>query len=57
MNSSVKQKSQVYKQAEQHEFILFCRAEPNWLVTQQKQLNKHEQVIQKNTMISICQSF
>lgn len=52
-----KEKNEVHKQAEQQELILSCRAQPRWLTTQQKQLNKHELAIQ-NLMfacIHLCQ--
>jgi hypothetical protein len=52
-----KEKSEVHKQAEQQELLLSCRAQPGWIVTQQKQLNKHELAIQNLmfTCIYLCQ--
>ncbi|CAF5019924.1 unnamed protein product, partial [Rotaria sp. Silwood1] len=52
-----KEKNEVHKQAEQQELLLSCRAQPGWIATQQKQLNKHELAIQ-NLMLAciyLCQ--
>ncbi|CAF3475506.1 unnamed protein product, partial [Rotaria sp. Silwood2] len=52
-----KEKNEVHKKAEQQELLLSCRAQPGWIATQQKQLNKHELAIQ-NLMLAciyLCQ--
>ncbi|CAF3947801.1 unnamed protein product [Rotaria magnacalcarata] len=52
-----KEKSEVHKQSEQMELNTSSHVQPNWMATQQQQLNKHEQSIQ-NLMIAciyLCQ--
>jgi hypothetical protein len=52
-----KEKSEAHKQAEEQELLRTCGAQPGWVVTQQKQLNKHELAIQ-NLMLAciyLCQ--
>jgi hypothetical protein len=52
-----KEESLAHKKAEEFELDLSSRAQPGWLITQQKQLNKYEISIQNLMMICIhlCQ--
>jgi hypothetical protein len=52
-----KEKTEVHKQAEQQEINVSSGTQPDWVVTQQRQLNKHEQAIQNlmMTCIYLCQ--
>ncbi|CAF2091660.1 unnamed protein product [Rotaria magnacalcarata] len=52
-----KEQSEVHKQAEQQELTVSCGAQPDWTITQQRQLSKHEQAIHNLMMacIYICQ--
>jgi hypothetical protein len=52
-----KDKSEVHRQAEEQELIVSCRTQPGWLLTQQREITKHEQAIQNlmMTCIYLCQ--
>ena len=41
-----KEKSEVHKQAEEQEILLSSRVQPNWNITREKKVGKHEQAIQ-----------
>ena len=41
-----KEKSEVHKQAEEQEVLLSSRAQPNWQITREGEVGKHEQAIQ-----------
>ncbi|CAF3918967.1 unnamed protein product [Rotaria sp. Silwood1] len=41
-----KEKSEVHKQAEEQEILLSSRVQPNWHITREKEVGKHEQAIQ-----------
>ena len=48
---------EAHKQAEEQELLLSGRAQPNWHLTQHKQLNKHEAAIQNlmRACVHLCQ--